>query len=205
MYYMKYIGQIKHAGKDLALVACATGAVFMSASCARVGSNASDDSVAEEESRFHADNDIAMTVRSIVDAVRVGEPLVAQDYGFDGILTDGQGTPLYTDVDGDPGEWVVEVVNDSEATISNRKIGDLMYDDLRAYILAALDLNEADLVSTYYNPKNLDELIYHYDTEEIDVNFSTVPVTSASGIEGTLMTITIARKQNITSTFASES
>lgn len=52
---------------------------------------------------FHADNDIAMTVRSLVDAVRVGETLLPADYDFVGVLTDGQGTPLYTDVDGAPG------------------------------------------------------------------------------------------------------
>lgn len=143
---------------------------------------------------YHADNDIAMTVRSIVDAVRVGEVLSHEDYDFDGILTDGQGSPLYTDIEGAPGEWIVKVENDTTASISNRKIGDLMDDDLRSYILSALNLNNADLVSAYENPVKENEIIYYFDSGDIDINFSTRPVTTPSGIDGTLMTITISKK-----------
>lgn len=191
---MRYISDLKNKSERLAMVACASGAVLVSASCSQKNLSAGYDTVVEEESVYHADNDIAMTVRSIVDAIRVGETLSPADYDFGGILTDGQGTPLYTDIGGAPGEWVVKVENDSTAIIANRKIGDLMDDDLRTYILDALSLNNADLVSAYQNPEAENELIYYFDTGDVDINFSTRPVTTPSGIEGTLMTIRISKK-----------
>lgn len=192
---MRYISHLKNSSEKIALAAYASGAVLVSASCGNKTASIGYDSVAQEEIQFHADNDIAMTVRSIVDAVRVGETLVPVDYDFAGVLTDGQGTPLYTDLEGAPGEWTVKVENGDEATISNRFIGDLMYDDLRTYILGTLNLNSADLVSAYENPNNEEEFIYHYDAGDIDINFSTVPVTTHSGLEGTLMTIRISKKR----------
>lgn len=191
---MSYIGNLKSKGEKIALAACASGAVFVAASCSPRGNQVVYDSALQEESPFHADNDIAMTVRSIVDAVRVGEPLSPEDYDFEGILTDGQGTPLYTDVEGTPGEWSVKVENDSVATITNQRIGDLMDDDLRAYILGALNLNNADLVSAYENPVRENEIIYHFDSGDVDLNFSMLPVTTDSGFEGSLMTIRISKK-----------
>lgn len=194
MYYMRYISHLKNSSEKFALAACASGAVLVSASCGNKTTGVGYDTVTQEEIQFHADNDIAMTVRSIVDAVRVGETLLPDDYDFEGVLTDGQGTPLYTDLEGAPGEWNVKIVDGDEAEISNRYIGDLMDDDLRMYILGALNLNDADLISAYKNPANEDEFIYHYDSGDIDINFSTVPVISQSGLEGTLMTITISKK-----------
>lgn len=185
---------MKNRSERLAMVACASGAVLVSASCSQKNVSAGYDTVVQEENIYHADNDIAMTVRSIVDAVRVGESLSPADYDFEGILTDGQGTPLYTDIEGAPGEWEVKVENDSSAQISNRRIGDLMDDDLRSYILDALNLNISDLVTAYENPKTENEMIYYFDTGDIDLNFSTRPVTTPSGIEGTLMTIRISKK-----------
>lgn len=191
---MRYISHIKNSSERLAIAACASGVVLVSATCSNKSTGAGIDSMVQEEVLYHADNDIAMTVRSIVDAVRVGEVLSHEDYDFDGILTDGQGTPLYTDIEGAPGEWVVKVENDSTASISNRKIGDLMDDDLRSYILSALNLNNADLVSAYENPVKENEMIYYFDNGDIDINFSMRPVTTLSGVEGTLMTITISKK-----------
>lgn len=57
----------------------------------------------------------------------------------------------------------MKVFADDGVSISNLYMGDLMDEDLRSYILSALHLNSADLVSAYYNPDNDDELIYHYD------------------------------------------
>ncbi|MDE5871308.1 MAG: hypothetical protein K2H22_05170, partial [Muribaculaceae bacterium] len=133
-----------------------------------------------EESQFHADNDIAMTVCSLVDAVRVGERLDSADYGFQGILTDGQGTPLYTDIEGNPGEWSVKVVSGEEARISNLHLGDLMTEDLRSYILSALNLNAADLVTAYINPADEREFIWLYDIGDVQVAFSETSVKTPS-------------------------
>lgn len=195
MYYMKYISNLKNKGEKLALVACASGAVFVSASCSQKAANDACDTSAREESLFHADNDIAMTVRSIVDAVRVGETLSPADYDFVGVLTDGQGTPLYTDTDGAPGEWMVKVEAADVACITNRRIGDLMDEDLRNYVLASLRLNSADLVSAYRNPVSEDEEIYHYENGDIDIDFSTRPAFTQSGLEGTLLKIRISKQR----------
>ncbi len=147
-----------------------------------------------DDNQFHADNDIAMTVCSLVDAVRVGERLDSADYGFQGILTDGQGTPLYTDIEGNPGEWIVKVVSDDEANISNLHLGDLMTEDLRNYIITALNLNSADLVTAYTNPANEEEFIWLYDIGDVQIAFSETIVKTPSDLEGIIMTISVFRR-----------
>ena len=108
---------------------------------------------------FHADADIAMTVRSLADALKVGEPLDSTDYDYEGILTDGQGRPIYTDVQGNPGEWSVDVLTDSSAVIRNVHLGDLLPDDLEEYVVANLGLGKADIVeSTEYDDDDETEL-----------------------------------------------
>ena len=143
---------------------------------------------------FHADNDIAMTVCSLVDAVRVGERLDSADYGFEGILTDGQGTPLYTDLEGNPGEWEVKVLADDEARISNLHLGDLMTEDLRAYIIGALGLNAADLVTAYVNPADEQEFIWLYDIGDVQVAFSETMVRTPSDLEGVMMAVSVFKR-----------
>lgn len=93
-----------------------------------------------DTSYFHADNDIAMMIRSLADALRVGEPLDSTQYDFEGVLTDGQGTPLYTDVMGSPGTWQVDVLDVRNAIIRNIYLGDLLPLDLQNYILQSLDV-----------------------------------------------------------------
>lgn len=147
-----------------------------------------------DDTQFHADNDIAMTVCSIVDAVRVGERLDSADYGYQGILTDGQGTPLYTDIEGNPGEWTVTVVSDDEARISNLHLGDLMTEDLRNYIVGALHLNNADLATAYVNPANEQEFIWLYDIGDVQVAFSETLVKTPAELEGIMMAISVFRR-----------
>lgn len=107
---------------------------------------------ADENSQFHADNDIAMVVGSLADAISVGESLDSADYSFSGVLTDGTGRPLYTDLSGHPGPWEIEVVSPSSARIKNTKIGDLMVDDLRNYLVSSLELEESgEYVSRDFN------------------------------------------------------
>lgn len=153
------------------------------------------DATSPETDQFHADNDIAMTVCSLVDALRVGEPLDSVDYGFEGILTDGQGTPLYTDIEGNPGEWIVKVVSPEEARISNVHIGDLMTEDLRYYILGAMNLNRADLVTAYLNPADEQEFIWLYDIGDVQVAFSeTVYENREDDVEGIFMSISVFKR-----------
>ena len=100
----------------------------------------------EGDDIFVADNDIAMTVRSVADAINVGEPIDSLDYSFKGILTDGTGMPLFTDIEGLPGEWEVEVISPSVVQIRNVNSGDLISEDLVGYISAALQLGDADVL-----------------------------------------------------------
>ncbi len=149
------------------------------------------DSTAPEETPYHADNDIAMTVCSLVDAVRVGEPLDSTDYNFLGILTDGQGTPLYTDIEGNPGEWAVQVIADDEARISNLQFGDLMTEDLRNYIVGALNLKEVDLATAYVNPADEQEFIWLYDMGDVQLAFSETLMKMPSGYDGIIMSVSV--------------
>lgn len=97
-----------------------------------------------ETEAFTAENDIAMTVRSVADAINVGERIDSVEYTFKGVLTDGSGMPLFTDTEGFPGEWEVEVLSPSVVRIRNVNTGDLMPGDLVEYLSAALQLDDDD-------------------------------------------------------------
>ncbi len=191
---MNYIAQKYYYGGEKAWLLMVSVMLIVLVSCGNKATPVSPQDDKPEETQFHADNDIAMTVCSLVDAVRVGENLDSIDYNFDGILTDGQGTPLYTDLEGNPGQWKVRVVNEGEARISNLRLGDLMTADLRNYILGALNLNKADLVTAYVNPLDDNEFIWLYDIGDVNVSFSEMQTKTQSGIEGLIMTITISKK-----------
>ena len=191
---MNSIGQKYCYGGEKAWMLMVSVMLIVLVSCGGKASSGGLDASGQEESQFHADFDIAMTVCSIVDAVRVGERLDSADYGFQGILTDGQGTPLYTDLEGNPGEWVVKVIGDSEARISNLHLGDLLTEDLRNYIVGALNLNEADLVTAYVNPADEQEFIWLYDIGDVQVAFSETEVRTSSDLEGTIMAISVFRR-----------
>lgn len=181
-------------GGEKALLLMVSVMLVVLVSCGNKVAGINNESSMPDDSPFHADNDIAMTVCSLVDALRVGERLDTADYNFDGILTDGQGTPLYTDIEGNPGEWQVRVVNDEEASISNLHLGDLMTEDLRNYIIGALNLNSADLVTAYINPADEQEFIWLYDIGDVNVSFSETLVKTPSDLEGIIMSIAVFRK-----------
>lgn len=191
---MNRIGQKYSYGGEKAWLLMVSVMLIVLVSCANKGAGISFESTMPDDTQFHADNDIAMTVCSLVDAVRVGERLDTADYNFDGILTDGQGTPLYTDLEGNPGEWKVRVVNPEEAQISNLHLGDLMTEDLRNYILGALNLNSADLVTAYINPVDEQEFIWLYDIGDVNVSFSETLVKTPSDLDGIIMSISVSRK-----------
>lgn len=140
---------------------------------------------------FHADNDIAMTVRSIADAIRVGEPLDSTEYDFEGVLTDGQGTPLYTDVQGGPGVWVVDVLDTKNATLRNLYLGDLLPADLESYLLQTLGLTENHrLLFTAHEAVDDEETdIVVYDFDGGYMRFEIRSGIAPNGLEGPLLTI----------------
>lgn len=191
---MNCIGQKYCCGGEMAWRLMVSVMLIVLISCGNRTAGVGLDGPKPDDSQFHADNDIAMTVCSLVDAVRVGEPLDSAEYGFEGILTDGQGTPLYTDIEGNPGEWSVKVISADEARISNLHFGDLMTRDLRNYIVGALGLNGADLVTAYINPANEDEFIWLYDIGDVQVAFSETEVHTSSDLEGIIMSISVFRR-----------
>lgn len=168
----------------LAICACSDGA-----------SNAGKDSAAQgaDQEEFHADNDIAMTVRSIVDAIRVGENLDTTDYNFNGVLTDGIGRPLYSTLQGHPGMWDVDVLSPTMAVIRNEEIGDLLPEDLESYIISNLNLSEDDLIDSleYHGAQGAETSVYDFGGGFLRLDTRTE--SSASGLEGALVRITATR------------
>lgn len=142
---------------------------------------------------FHADNDIAMTLLSAVDAIRVGEPLDTADYNFVGVLTDGAGRPLYTDLRGTPGKWDVDVLSPTSIVIRNIDLGDLLSDNLRQYIASNLKLTRDNIVTLSHpdDPEETDMVLYAFDGGFLRVETRTG--TAANGIEGSLMRITASK------------
>lgn len=147
----------------------------------------SDSAVATDE--YHADNDIAMTVRSIVDALRVGEPLDTTDYNFEGILTDGQGHPLYTDIQGTPGLWEVDVISPTSVVIRNVNIGDLLPDYLESYVAGSLSLTADNVIETAEYDDDEETQLSVYDFDGGYLRFETRASVAQNGLEGPLMSI----------------
>lgn len=152
----------------------------------------SGDSAAIEE-EYHADNDIAMTVRSIVDAIRVGEQLDTADYNFKGILTDGTGRPLYSTTQGHPGQWNVDVLSPTMAVIRNEEIGDLLPEDLESYIISSLNLGSENLIDSleYHGAEGAETSVYDFGGGYLRLDMRTEA--TASGLEGPLVRITATR------------
>lgn len=144
---------------------------------------------------FHADHDIAMSVRSIMDAINVGQPLDSADYNFVGILTDGNGTPLYTDVQGTPGQWEVKVMSDKSAVISNLYLGDLLPDELIQYLLENLDIdNEPNIMAEDFKQGKFDNLAI-YTKDNTDLLIEQQMASTPNGNEGPLLKIILRRTE----------
>lgn len=140
---------------------------------------------------FHADNDIAMTVRSLADALRQEEPLDSAEYDYEGILTDGQGTPLYTDVQGGPGVWEVDVLDPRNVMIRNVYLGDLLPEALKSYLLQSLEIEGGShLEFTAHEAVDDDETdIEVYDAGGVYMRFEVRAGIAPNGIEGPLVSI----------------
>lgn len=145
------------------------------------------------EEEYHAENDIAMTVRSLVDAIRVGEQLDTTDYNFNGVLTDGTGRPLYSNLQGHPGMWDVDVLSPSLAVIRNEDIGDLLPEDLENYLISNLGLDSTSLIDSleYHGPEGAETSVYDFGGGYLRLDMRTEA--AASGLEGALVRITASR------------
>ena len=152
-------------------------------------SDESSDTMLKSVEDYHADNDIAMTLRSITDAIRVGEPLDTLDYNFEGVLTDGEGRPLYTDIQGTPGAWSVDVISPTSAVIRNIYLGDLLPDYLETYIAGSLNLSDTNIVETTEFDDDDDTSLVVYDLDGGYLRIETRSAVAANGLEGPLMSI----------------
>lgn len=143
---------------------------------------------------YHADNDIAMTVMSIVDALKVSEPLDSTEYDCETVLTDGQGAPLYTDIQGSPGLWDVNVLDERTAMIRNVYLGDLLPVDLETYLLETLGLTPGDKLDfTIHEAVDDDETeIAVYNSEGVFMRFEVRSGIAPNGIEGPLLSIILS-------------
>ncbi len=142
----------------------------------------------------HADNDIAMTLRSLMDAVTVGEPLDSTQYNFTGTLTDGSGRPLYTDIQGTPGTWQIKVINPTSATIRNLYLGDLLPDELTQYILQTLSIPDSTLVASGIAGNDPDAEVQIYNFGQGYLIFETKIASAENGDEGPLLNIAVRSK-----------
>lgn len=158
--------------------------------CGRTQKSGDDaDTLTKVIEEYHADNDIAMTLRSITDAIRVGEPLDTLDYNFEGVLTDGEGRPLYTDIQGTPGAWTVDVLSPTSAVIRNIYLGDLLPDYLETYIAGSLNLSDSNIVETTEFEDDDDTSLIVYDLDGGYLRIETRSAVAPNGLEGPLMSI----------------
>lgn len=177
------------------LFAVVTGIFFVltiiTASCRKnaVNEHQTADSTSSYVDDFHADNDIAMTVRSITDALRVGEPLDTLGYNFEGVLTDGEGHPLYTDIQGTPGMWDVDVISATSAVVRNIYLGDLLPDYLESYLAGSLGLSSQNIIETEEYDDDEETQLVVYDMGGVYLRIETRAAVAPNGLEGPLMSI----------------
>lgn len=144
---------------------------------------------------YKADNDIAMKVRSVAAAINEGEAIDSVDYNFSGVLTDGMGAPLFTDFEGFPGQWEVDVVSPKEVRIRNIGTGDLMPGDLMDYLATSINATAEEdespemLMIDSYESGDATVEIYSYGRTSVQVE--TRPEVLPTGEVGPKLEITL--------------
>ncbi len=165
------------------------------ASCTGTSSGQADSASVAPDHDDHADNDIAMTIRSIMDALNVDQPLDSAEYNFQGILTDGSGRPLYTDIQGAPGQWSVEVLSSTRARIKNLYLGDLVPEELTQYLQTSLSIPDSLMLTEEFPARHPDTEISVYDFGSGQLVFETMTAKTESGHSGPLVNILLLKKQ----------
>lgn len=146
----------------------------------------------ETEDDNYVPNDIAMTIRSLIDAINIGEKLDSASYDFSGVLTDGTGRPLYTSLHGTPGEWVVSVMGEGNAVIRNTDLGDVLPTDLISYISQTNNLDmERQLEACVLEGE--DTAIESYDFGKGMIKFETRYETASNGMECAWFSVSIKK------------
>lgn len=164
-------------------------ALVLLCGCGTGNNRADSDTTRKAEAKpapFHADNDIAMVVRSLTDALAVGEKFDPKQYDFTGPLTDGSGAPLYIDSLDNPGEWKVKVLGPATATIYNTKSGDLVASDLAKYITSCLNLSDQNVVDANRTPEG-EKVVYG-----LKRGYMRIESPGEQGLAGCRITVTVA-------------
>lgn len=130
-----------------------------------------------------------------MDAISVGEPLDSAQYTFTGVLTDGGGRPIYTDIQGAPGTWEVRIVHNDRALLRNLHPGDLMPRALIKYLTDNTDLDDTNKVKEHSTDERIDVDCYSF--KGCLIRFETRPALTTGGIESPLMTIDISSEQSV--------
>lgn len=181
--------------RTLAFIALA----FVLAACSREVACGGDDSASSDsvslsggEQAFVPDNDIGMTVRSMAETINMGEPLDSAAYDFEGVLTDGIGAPLFTDMSGMPGQWEVDVLDSLSVRIRNLNAGDLQPLQLVEYLAANLEEGDAPLVLEAEGDRgDVHYVRYRYGRTSMHVETRPEPV-AATGMVSPRMEIVLA-------------
>ena len=163
-------------------------------SCSGSGSKSASDADSAAAASLHADNDIAMILRSLIDALNVEQALDSNIYNFRGTLTDGSGRPLYTDVQGSPGAWEVRVINDSSAALRNIYLGDLLTEELQQYLLTTLHIPDSTLVAGGPAGHDPDANLRIYDFGKGELIFETKEAETEGGESGPLLNIIVRKR-----------
>jgi hypothetical protein len=170
-------------------VLCTGILLLMAVSC---NNSKGGDTAATDEDTY-VPNDIAMTIRSLADAINIGEPLDSASYDFEGVMTDGRGAPLYTNMRGAPGEWSVIVTDEKSAVVRNLDLGDLLPDDLREYVTDTMGLGEENVVEAGTLESDEETEVVTYDIGEGLMRFETRPEVASNGLEGVWLSIVIKK------------
>lgn len=173
-------------------------AIALLATACTSNNQKSDDSVKDSvnttatQPAFHADNDIAMIILSMVDAIKVGEKLDSMRYNNkEQVLTDGQGTPLYMDIQDAPGAWNIKIISPQHAIISNLYLGDLTPEFLQQYITSTLKLDSTMIVKDRLETDDESRLVV-YDFSGGYIGFDSKQTKAKNGKDGPLMHIIIS-------------
>ena len=163
--------------------------LLLLSACSGSGSQPAADSLPTEE--YHADNDIVMTINSVIDAISVGEPIDSAAYDYEAVLTDGSGRPLYTDLQGAPGVWDIMVEKPHTVVIRNAYLGDLLSSDLEQYIVSQVRASEFRKVYTDEFDDDDETDVSIYDFGAGTLRFETRVGRTTNGLEGPLLSIRI--------------
>ncbi len=148
--------------------------------------------VVADEEPFIADNDIGMTVRSMANTINIGERLDSTEYNFEGVLTDGIGMPLFTDMTGMPGQWEVEVVDSMRVRIRNLGAGNLQPFQLIEYLTSNLgDSNHEIRLEEEMDQGESHILHYRYGRTALRVEMRPQPI-GDTGEVAPVMEITLS-------------